>query len=58
MKQGKTRQRLLQETVDQLFTGMTQAYGGNCACLGETRPEKGLISAGSRGLTGAWRCLE
>lgn len=40
VKQGKTRQRLLQETVDQLFTGMTQAYGGKCACLGERHPEK------------------
>jgi hypothetical protein len=37
VKQGKTRQRLLQETVDQLFTGMTQTYGSNCACLSEER---------------------
>jgi hypothetical protein len=40
VKQGKTRQRLLQESVDQLFGGMTQAYGGNCACLSAQYPEK------------------
>ncbi len=34
VKQGKTRQRLLQDAVDRLFTGMSETYGGNCACLG------------------------
>jgi predicted DNA-binding protein len=34
VKQGKTRQRLLQEAVSRLFTGMTEDYGVSCRCLG------------------------
>jgi hypothetical protein len=35
VKQGKSRQRLLQETVNALFTGMTQQFGNSCQCLGK-----------------------
>jgi hypothetical protein len=35
VKQGKTRQRLLQEAVARLFTGMAEDYGGDCRCLGK-----------------------
>jgi hypothetical protein len=35
VKQGKSRQRLLQETVNSLFTGMTQEFGNSCQCLGK-----------------------
>lgn len=35
VKQGKTRQRLLQEAVDRLFTGMTEEFGPDCRCLGQ-----------------------
>jgi len=34
VKLGKTRQRLLQEAVDKMLTGITRKYGGSCACLG------------------------
>src|ERR1700722_13953476 len=33
VKQGKTRQRLLQETVDRLIGGIMQTFGSGCACL-------------------------
>jgi hypothetical protein len=33
IKQGKTRQRLLQETVDGLIGGIMLTFGGSCACL-------------------------
>ena len=36
VKQGKTRQRLLQEAVGRLFTGMTEDYGLSCRCLGKS----------------------
>ena len=36
VKQGKTRQRLLQEAVGRLFTGMTEEYGPSCRCLGSS----------------------
>ena len=35
VKQGKTRQRLLQEAVDALLSGITKAFGPGCACLKE-----------------------
>jgi hypothetical protein len=35
VKQGKTRQRVLQEAVGQLFTGVTEEYGPSCRCLGK-----------------------
>ena len=34
VKEGKTRQRLLQEAVERLFTGMTEQFGSSCRCLG------------------------
>jgi hypothetical protein len=37
VKEGKTRQRLLQEAVDRLFTGMSEEFGPDCRCLGSTR---------------------
>jgi hypothetical protein len=33
IKQGKTRQRLLQETVDGLIGGIMLTFGSGCACL-------------------------
>ena len=36
VKQGKSRQRLLQEAVGRLFTGMTEEYGPSCRCLGKS----------------------
>ena len=36
VKQGKTRQRLLQEAVARLFTAMGGDYGGDCRCLGKS----------------------
>jgi hypothetical protein len=35
VKQGKSRQRLLQETVNNLFSGLTEEYGASCQCLGK-----------------------
>ena len=39
VKQGKTRQRLLQEAVGKLFTGMTKDYGPSCRCLGAAKSD-------------------
>ena len=36
VKQGKTRQRVLQEAVGRLFTGVTEQYGPSCRCLGKS----------------------
>jgi hypothetical protein len=39
VKEGKTRQRLLQEAVDQMIAGISRNYGSSCPCLGaEQRP--------------------
>jgi hypothetical protein len=36
VKQGKTRQRLLQEAVDRMLNGISHSkFAGGCACLGE-----------------------
>jgi hypothetical protein len=38
VKQGKTRQRLLQEAVDRLLDGIGHSkFAGGCACLSEER---------------------
>jgi hypothetical protein len=38
VKQGKTRQRLLQEAVDKMLGGIGHSrFAGGCACLGEER---------------------
>lgn len=34
VKEGKSRQRLLQEAVERLFTGMSAEFGSSCRCLG------------------------
>ena len=33
VKQNSSRQKLLQEALDRLLSGMPQQFGGNCACL-------------------------
>ncbi len=38
VKQGKTRQRLLQEAVDRMLDGIGHSkFAGGCACLGDER---------------------
>jgi hypothetical protein len=38
VKQGKTRQRLLQEAVDRMLEGISHSrFAGGCACLGDDR---------------------
>jgi hypothetical protein len=44
VKQGKTRQRLLQEAVNGLLTGMAEDYGPSCRCLGAASPSELIIT--------------
>jgi hypothetical protein len=39
VKQGTSRQRLLQEAIGRLFIGMTADFGSSCACLGAAKSE-------------------
>jgi hypothetical protein len=39
VKQGKSRQRLVQEAVGRLFTGMTADFDSSCRCLGASKSD-------------------